>query len=223
MTYRTSGRSSLLGLSGAIGEEMGIDPHSHAASISGGRVVPTVWTQRALNAAGIRIPVTGYAARATLNAMNSYYGRHRSGPAPALQEGDPHYVFMSSAMEANLSLNRRVADPPRASSSSSSSSAPAATTTPGATTMTTGSATASTAATTSSGTSSGGKAPGSGPTLGPDDLPPITQKDIDYETSGGMSAWLPWAIGGAAGLAAITAIALIATRRKKPTANRRRR
>lgn len=92
-----------------IGQEMGIEPRSRAAS-TGQRLVPTVWAQRALNAAGVRTAVDGIAGPATLrNMVTAWTNMGRSGAQPVLV--DAGHVAISPGFEARLSILRRVADP----------------------------------------------------------------------------------------------------------------
>lgn len=92
-----------------IGQEMGIEPRSRAAS-TGQRVVPTVWAQRALNAAGVRTAVDGIAGPGTLRSLvSAWTSMGRSGAQPVLV--DAGHVAISPGFEARLSILRRVADP----------------------------------------------------------------------------------------------------------------
>jgi hypothetical protein len=92
-----------------IGQEMGIDPRATAAS-TGARIVPTVWAQRALNAAGVRTDVDGIAGSATLRGLvSAWTAMGRSGAQPVLV--DAAHVAISPGFEGRLSLLRRVADP----------------------------------------------------------------------------------------------------------------
>ena len=203
MTYHR-GSSALNGLGAfppAIGGEMDIDPRSHGTAIEGGRLVPTVWAQRALNAAGIRTVVDGLAGSATLNGLRSYWTRNGSrGPEPALQTGHPSWVFMSSAMEANLSLLRRVADPSGSTVAANSWTTPE--TQPRRTTS---------SSTSTSGGGSGGK-PSSGASV---DAPLAP-------APGGGTDYTPWIVGGAITLAGLLAVGVFASRRRKPTKNGKR-
>ena len=212
MTYHDRGQrlSGFGAFPPDIGGEMDVDPRSHGTSVTGGRLVPTVWAQRALNAAGIRTVVDGLAGSATLNALRSYWQRLSTasrGPEPALQSGSggASWVFISSGMEANMSLLRRVPDP-------SGSTVPA-----GSWTTPTSQPRPTTASTPSSTTTEGGTV--SKPTsIGPE--APLSSQ---IRTVGGVGDALPWIIGGGAALLGVVAIAVVASRRKKPTPNRRRR
>lgn len=210
MTYHHPNATAGLGeFPPAIGDEMGIDPRAYNTSgIENGRLVPTVWAQRALNAAGIRTIVDGLAGPNTLTNMRSYWSRMTSlrGPEPALQTGHPSWVFMSTGMEANLSLLRRVADPAGSTVAANSWTTPPSsggrTSTPSGTTLDTSSGTSTT------------KPPVSQPTSTPI-LP-----------SGTMSADpVPWIVGGTVAAAGLGFIVFAAARRRKkaPTANRRKR
>lgn len=91
-----------------VGQEMGIEPRARTSA--GLRIIPTVWAQRALNAAGTRVTVDGIAGPATLSALVSTWTRMgRSGAQPALV--DAGHVAISPGFEGRLSIMRRVPDP----------------------------------------------------------------------------------------------------------------
>jgi hypothetical protein len=201
MTYHDPSRSGLGAFPPSVGGEMDIDPRSHGTSVEGGRLVPTVWAQRSLNAAGIRTIVDGLAGQGTLANLRAYWGRLSStrGPEPALQSGHPDWVFISSAMEGNFSLLRRVPDPSGSTVAASSWTTP--TSQPRRTTT----------GTSTTDTSSDG---GGSPKVSPDTLlptPPVSSMD-----------WTPWVVGGSLAVAGLIGVGLIASRRK-PQKNRRRR
>lgn len=91
-----------------VGQEMGIEPRARTSA--GLRIIPTVWAQRALNAAGTRVTVDGIAGPATLSALVSTWTQMgRSGAQPALV--DAGHVAISPGFEGRLSIMRRVPDP----------------------------------------------------------------------------------------------------------------
>jgi hypothetical protein len=118
--FRPPGRDfmSFQGLQGTqcgdmpdIGQQMGIDPRAtSSSSVAGARIVPTVWAQRAANAAGQRTVVDGRAGSGTLRSLTSAWtAAGRPGVAPALV--DSGHVLISSALEARFSTMARVTDP----------------------------------------------------------------------------------------------------------------
>lgn len=118
--FRPPGRDfmSFQGLMGAqcgdmpdVGQPMGIDPRAtSSSSVAGGRIVPTVWAQRAANAANVRTSVDGRAGAGTLRSLTTAWSAAgRPGVAPALV--DSGHVLISSGLEARFSLMTRVADP----------------------------------------------------------------------------------------------------------------
>lgn len=93
-----------------VGEPMNIAPGARATSVSGVRMVPTVWAQRAANARGARTSVDGRAGPNTLAAlMQAWRADGSRGPAPTII--DPGHVSVSTSLEGTFSLARRVADP----------------------------------------------------------------------------------------------------------------
>lgn len=99
----------------AVGEPLGRDPRSVPAS-GGGRLVPTMWLQRGLNATGrYLLAVDNNAgssdASQTMAAALAYNAR-LGNPTPRPQRTDQRdHVVISDAMERMLGGLRRVADP----------------------------------------------------------------------------------------------------------------
>lgn len=170
-----------------VGQEMGIEPRSRAAS-TGQRVVPTVWAQRALNAAGVRTAVDGIAGPGTLRSLvSAWTSMGRSGAQPVLV--DAGHVAISPGFEARLSILRRVADPSGSTCgpcqwTSCSSGARRTTTTTGTSTSTPSTST---------------------PATTPDSSAPPSDLLVEAPDGGGAGGGLiarygiwPWVIGGTA-------------------------
>lgn len=101
----------------AVGQELGIDPRSQPSS-NGGRTVPTMWLQRALNASGVPSPLLAVDNNAgssdsshTMVAARTWASRNGNRTPLPQRTDDPGHVVISNSMEAQLSLLRRVADP----------------------------------------------------------------------------------------------------------------